>query len=41
MNTPRDYRTVVLISLAGLFLGAVIAVAVASDAVLIAWANPV
>jgi len=41
MNTARDYSTVVLISLAGLLLSAAIAVALASDAVLLAWANPV
>jgi len=41
MNAAKDYVAVVAIALAGFLLSAAFAIALASDAVLLAWANPV
>ena len=41
MNASKDYFVILLVSLTGLALSGVLAFALASDAVLAAWSNPV
>jgi hypothetical protein len=41
INSSGGYSLIVLLCLAGLLISAILAITLASDAVLTAWANPI